>query len=133
MNSLAPFASPLYVMSKPVGSLCNLACKYCYYLEKSHLYTGQPDHAGFLMSEETLEVFIRQYIESQTSPQVLFTWHGGEPLMRPLSFYRKVLELQRRYAATSQFLSPRSAAAEALFPWTPDRQLPTDQRHATHR
>ena len=98
MNSLAPFASPLYVMSKPVSSLCNLACKYCYYLEKSHLYTGQPDHAGFLMSEETLEVFIRQYIESQTSPQVLFTWHGGEPLMRPLGFYRKVLELQRRYA-----------------------------------
>ena len=98
MNTLTPFSSPLYVMSKPVGSLCNLSCKYCYYLEKSHLYNGHEDHRNFLMSEETLEEFIRQYIEAQTQPQVLFTWHGGEPLMRPLSFYQRVLELQRRYA-----------------------------------
>ena len=54
------------------------------------------------MSEATLEAFIQQYIESQTQPQVLFTWHGGEPLMRPLSFYKKVLELQRRYAGGRQ-------------------------------
>lgn len=98
MNTLTPFSSPLYVMSKPVGSLCNLSCKYCYYLEKSHLYKRHEDHRNFLMSEETLEEFIRQYIEAQTQPQVLFTWHGGEPLMRPLGFYQRVQELQRRYA-----------------------------------
>ena len=98
MTMLTPFARPLYVMPKPVGSLCNLACAYCYYLEKSHLYETEAAQRRFLMSDETLEAFIRQYIEAQTQPQVLFTWHGGEPLMRPISFYRKVLQLQRRYA-----------------------------------
>ena len=98
MTMLTPFARPLYVMPKPVGSLCNLACAYCYYLEKSLLYETEDAQRRFLMSDETLETFIRQYIEAQTQPQVLFTWHGGEPLMRPISFYRKVLQLQRRYA-----------------------------------
>jgi uncharacterized protein len=79
-------------MAKPAGSLCNLRCHYCYYLEKRHLCDSQQ------MSDHTLEEFIRQYIEAQTQPQVLFTWHGGEPLMRPLSFYQRVLELQRKYA-----------------------------------
>ena len=50
------------------------------------------------MSEEVLERFTKQYIESQTMPQVLFTWYGGEPLMRPISFYKKALELQKIYA-----------------------------------
>lgn len=50
------------------------------------------------MSDELLEMFIKQYIESQTMPQVLFTWHGGETLMRPISFYQRVIELQYKYA-----------------------------------
>ncbi len=90
-----PFARPAYVMAKPAGALCNLACKYCYYTEKAKLYRNDPRH---VMDEALLERFTRQYIEMQTSPSVLFTWHGGEPLMRPLTFYRKALELQRRYA-----------------------------------
>ena len=98
MISFAPFARPLYVMAKPVGSLCNLACKYCYYLDKAHLYDNLPQKERFTMSDHTLEEFIRQYLEAQTLPQVLFTWHGGEPLMRPLSFYKRVLALQKRYA-----------------------------------
>lgn len=102
MNTLTPFAAPLYLMAKPVGSLCNLSCKYCYYLEKGFLFEDVQERRNLLMSDSTLETFIRQYIESQTLPQVLFTWHGGEPLMRPLSFYRKVLELQRRYAGGRQ-------------------------------
>ncbi|MCR5179959.1 MAG: anaerobic sulfatase-maturation protein [Bacteroidaceae bacterium] len=95
---LSPFSHPLYVMSKPVGSLCNLQCKYCYYLEKGHLYAHQEGHCNFLMSDATLEHFIQQYIQSQIQPQVLFTWHGGEPLMRPISFYKKALALQKQYA-----------------------------------
>ncbi len=95
MNTFAPFARPLYVMLKPVGARCNLACKYCYYLEKSKLYQDNPKH---VMSDELLEKFIKEYIESQTMPQILFTWHGGETMMRPLSFYRKAVELQRKYA-----------------------------------
>ena len=92
MSTYAPFAKPLYVMLKPVGAVCNLACDYCYYLEKSKLYQNNPKH---VMSEELLEKFIEEYINSQTMPQVMFTWHGGETLMRPLSFYKKAMELLR--------------------------------------
>ena len=99
MTTFAPFAKPLYVMLKPVGALCNLACDYCYYLEKSKLYTHNPRH---VMSDELLERFIKEYIESQTMPQVMFTWHGGETLMRPLSFYKRAVELQKLYGHSRQ-------------------------------
>lgn len=88
MSTYAPFAKPLYVMLKPVGAVCNLACDYCYYLEKSKLYVNNPKH---VMSDELLEKFIEEYINSQTMPQVLFTWHGGETLMRPLAFYKTAI------------------------------------------
>ena len=94
-NTFAPFARPLYVMLKPVGAVCNLACEYCYYLEKARLYKETPKH---VMSEKLLEKFIEEYINSQTMPQVLFTWHGGETFMRPISFYKKAIELQKKYA-----------------------------------
>ena len=83
-------------MTKPVGAVCNLACKYCYYLEKTNLY--KDNKSKYVMSDSLLEKFIKEYINSQTMPQVLFTWHGGETLMRPLSFYQKVIELQKKYA-----------------------------------
>ena len=94
-----PFARPLYLMTKAAGSSCNLACEYCYYLEKNNLYKDiQPDKR-FIMSDQLLERFIDMYIQSQTTPQVQFCWHGGESLMRPLSFYKRVVELQQKYAA----------------------------------
>ncbi len=93
---LSPFGRPLYVMLKPAGPQCNMNCDYCYYLEKSKLTSS--DSSRNIMSDELLEHFTREYIQSQTMPQVLFTWHGGEPLIRPLSFYQRALELQRRYA-----------------------------------
>lgn len=99
MTTFAPFSKPLYVMLKPVGALCNLACDYCYYLEKSKLYTHNPRH---VMSDELLERFIKEYIESQTMPQIMFTWHGGETLMRPLSFYKRAVELQKLYGRGRQ-------------------------------
>lgn len=95
MNTVNPFARPLYVMLKPVGASCNLRCKYCYYLEKANLYKHTPTR---VLSEEMLEQFTKEYIEAQTMSQVLFTWHGGETLMRPLSFFRKAVELQKKYA-----------------------------------
>jgi len=94
MHTFAPFAKPLYVMLKPVGSACNLACQYCYYLEKELLY---PNNKRSWMSDETLETFIQQYFLAQTQPYVSFTWHGGEPLLRPISFYKKALKLQQKY------------------------------------
>lgn len=98
-NIATPFAKPLYVMLKPAGAHCNLACKYCYYLEKNNLYQNSHRH---LMTDEMLEQFTREYIEAQTMPQVLFTWHGGEPLMRSIDFYRKALALQNKYAHGKQ-------------------------------
>ena len=67
---ISPFAKPVYVMLKPVGSVCNLACEYCYYLEKGKLY---PEVKNHIMSEQLLEKFIKEYLECQTMPQVLFT------------------------------------------------------------
>lgn len=99
MAIINPFARPMYIMLKPAGSLCNLRCKYCYYLEKNELYKDQKNH---VITDELLEKFIKEYIEAQTTPQVLFTWHGGETLMRPISFYKRALELQRIYARGRQ-------------------------------
>ena len=96
-NIANPFAKPLYVMLKSAGAHCNLACKYCYYLEKNKLYPTAQRH---LMSDEMLEQFTREYIEAQTMNQVLFTWHGGEPLLRSIDFYRKALSLQQKYAGS---------------------------------
>ncbi len=94
-KTYAPFSRPLYVMTKPAGPSCNLACDYCYYLEKANLYKETTEH---YMSDELLERFTMEYINSQTTPQVMFTWHGGETLMRPLSFYRKAVGFQKKYA-----------------------------------
>ncbi len=86
-------------MAKPASSLCNLNCKYCYYLEKNNLYKDVSATRRYVMDDDTLERFTREYINAQTMPEVLFTWHGGEPLMRPLAFYKKALELQKKYGA----------------------------------
>ena len=88
MSTITPFGHPFYVMAKPVGSSCNLNCSYCYFLSKEK---GR-------MDEALLEEFIRQNIEAQTQPEILFTWHGGEPLLLPISYYARALELQQRYA-----------------------------------
>ena len=88
------YGRPIYLMAKSVGAACNLRCSYCYYLEKTGLY----HNSSQLMSDETLELFVKQYIEAQTTPEVLFIWHGGEPLLRPIAFYHRALELQQRYA-----------------------------------
>lgn len=94
--SYQQYVRPFYVMAKPAGARCNLQCTYCYYLEKSNLYTAAPAQT---MSDELLERFIREYIAAQAGDTVVFSWHGGETLLRSRDFYRRALELQRRYAA----------------------------------
>lgn len=94
-NIATPFARPFYMMAKPAGSMCNLACEYCYYLEKKELYA---EAGRQTMSDQVLDNFVKQYIEAQTGSDVQFTWHGGEALLRPLDFYRRAMELQRKYA-----------------------------------
>lgn len=94
-NIVNPFARPLYVMTKPAGAHCNLACDYCYYLEKQKLYQDGEKH---VMSDQLTEVFIREYIQSQFTREVNFTWHGGEPMIRPVAYYKKIAKWQRQYA-----------------------------------
>ena len=82
------------IMLKPAGSLCNLDCQYCYYLDKSEIYGGHEP----LMSLDMLEDVVREYIQANDVPEVTFNWHGGEPLILGLDFYKKALEFERRYA-----------------------------------
>lgn len=82
------------VMAKPVGPLCNLNCTYCYYLEKSKLYQ---EKSKMRMSDEVLEAFVKQYIQSQKLEQVEFIWQGGEPALAGLDFYKKVVDFQTKY------------------------------------
>ena len=88
-----------HVMAKPSGSTCNLDCKYCFYLSKETLPKGPGTGE---MSDDTLELFIRQYIEGVTGPQVVFSWQGGEPTLRGVGFYRRVVALQKKYAKPNQ-------------------------------
>ena len=82
------------IMLKPGGSLCNLSCRYCYYLDKAEIYGGREP----VMSEAMLETVVREYIAANDVPEVTFNWHGGEPLLLGLDFYRKALELEEKYA-----------------------------------
>ncbi len=86
---------PFHVMTKPAGPLCNLDCSYCFYLEKTKLF---PKNHSFKMSDETLEAYIKGYIEAQPGQDVSFAWQGGEPTLAGLPFFQKVVALQARYA-----------------------------------
>ena len=113
MNTSFAFSRPLYVMLKPAGARCTLRCRYCYYLEKDHLYAGNDAH---FMSERLLEKFIADYMQAQTTPEVLFTWHGGEALLRPIAFYERALQLQRRYARGRQVVNSIQTNGTLLTP-----------------
>jgi len=83
------------VMAKPISSTCNLNCTYCYYLEKEKLYAKT---GSYRMNDAVLESFIKQYIEAQEIPVVTFVWQGGEPTLKGIEFYRRAVELQKKYA-----------------------------------
>jgi uncharacterized protein len=87
--------TPFHVMAKPTGPICNLDCKYCFYLEKENLYPGTSQWA---MADEVLENYIQQYIETNPTNSVEFVWQGGEPTLLGVSFYRKVVALEQKYS-----------------------------------
>jgi len=84
-----------HIVIKGVGAKCNLECGYCYYLGKEKVVPGA---AKERMSEEVLEEFTRQYITGQDAETIIFNWHGGEPALLGLDFYRKAVALQKKYA-----------------------------------
>jgi len=109
--------APFSVMVKPVGSACNMECGYCYYARASgsggagmmsggvYMESGVRDAGGMSsvirdmgrMTPGVLEAFVHSYIEADPGPEIYFTWHGGEPTLAGLDFYRSVVELQERY------------------------------------
>jgi uncharacterized protein len=88
-----------HAMVKPIGSTCNLDCAYCYYLSKEKLLD---QHPGRRISDELLESYIRQYIVGQDADEVVFSWQGGEPTLLGIDFFRKVVELEKKYKKANQ-------------------------------
>ncbi|MEF1306449.1 radical SAM protein, partial [Vibrio owensii] len=84
-----------HVMAKPGGAKCNIDCQYCFYLHKDELLNQgtQPK-----MDDATLEAFIKSYIESQDGDEIVFSWQGGEPTLLGLDYFKKIVELQNKYA-----------------------------------
>lgn len=80
------------MMFKPIGSLCNLNCTYCYYLDKAGIYGKEPK-----MSLDILEKCIKEYLEINDSEEITFDWHGGEPLILGLEYFEKIVEFQNKY------------------------------------
>lgn len=94
-QSLPPASAPFHVIAKAIGPICNLDCKYCYYLEKELLY---PENEKWKMSDECLETYIRDYIAAQPGRDVSFAFQGGEPTLLGVNFFRKVVQFQKKHA-----------------------------------
>lgn len=90
-------SKPFHLMAKPVSYQCNIACDYCFYLEKEQS-TLKPHKPARHMDDVTLEAYVRQYIEANPGPEVEFTWQGGEPTLAGIAFYEKAMQLQSKYA-----------------------------------
>ncbi len=85
----------LHLMAKPVGPICNLDCDYCFYLEKEDMY---PPREKFRMTDEVLRAYVQGYIAAQSTPEVEFTWQGGEPTLLGVEFFQRAVRYQREYA-----------------------------------
>ena len=85
---------PFQIFVKPAGPVCNLACGYCYYLDKKSLY---PAAGSFRMNEQVLENYILQHIEASCESTIMFSWHGGEPMLAGIDFFREAVRLQKKY------------------------------------
>jgi uncharacterized protein len=95
MPTERPEGAPPYfhVMAKPTGAICNLDCKYCFFLSKEALYPGSP----FRMADDVMEAYVRQIIESQQAPQVTIAWQGGEPTLMGLDFFEQMMAVVKKY------------------------------------
>lgn len=94
------------VMVKTAGPVCNLDCDYCYYLEKDALYPEKKFNlSSFRMNEEVLEKLIRDFIASQPQQKIEFVWHGGEPALLGIAYFRQAVALQKKYAGGKEILN----------------------------
>jgi uncharacterized protein len=86
------------ILAKPIGPICNLNCRYCFYLEKELLYPDLARSSEWILPENILEEYVRQYIESNPAPVITFGWQGGEPTLVGVDYFRKIVVLQHKYA-----------------------------------
>ncbi len=86
------YREPFHVVTKAVGAACNMSCSYCFYSEKMSFYNNCR-----LMDDGTLELFVRDYINSNPGNVINFLWQGGEPLIAGIGFYKKALEFEKKY------------------------------------
>ena len=93
MQAAATQPTAFHLMTKPSGAICNLDCKYCYFLSKERLYPG----SDFRMNPTLLEEYTRQYMEAQQVPEVTFAWQGGEPTLMGLDFFREAVSYQQKH------------------------------------
>lgn len=107
-SHIRPFA--FQAMAKPIGSACNLNCTYCYYLEKHKLY----EHSNRRMDDKMLEYFIQKYIAAQQVPVVTFVWQGGESTLLGLDYFKRAVELQKKYSGGKQILNSFQTNATLL-------------------
>ena len=87
-----------HLLAKPTGATCNLDCQYCFFLSKEMLYPG----SRFRMADDLLEIYIRQLLEAQQGPEVTIAWQGGEPTLMGLDFFRRSVELVKKYKKPGQ-------------------------------
>lgn len=91
-----------HLMAKPMGAACNLACEYCFYLEKKALF---PRNEEFRMTDAVLEAYISKYISSQNSSEISFVWQGGEPMLAGIEFYERAVTIQKKYAGSKRIVN----------------------------
>jgi uncharacterized protein len=102
MPTMPPVApTPFHLLAKPTGAVCNLDCKYCFFLSKEMLYPG----SRFRMADELLETYVRQLLESQPGPDVSIAWQGGEPTLMGLDFFERSVEYAERHKRPGQAVS----------------------------
>ena len=94
-GAIAPANTPrhFHVLAKPTGAICNLDCKYCFFLSKEMLYPGD----RFRMADDLLDIYIRQLLESQPGPEISVAWQGGEPTLMGLPFFHRAVTVVEKY------------------------------------
>lgn len=99
-STALPSGAPpaFHVLVKPTGAICNLDCKYCFFLSKEMLYPG----SRFRMADDLLETYIRQLLEAHQAPEVTIAWQGGEPTLMGLDFFRRSVEWVEKHKRPGQ-------------------------------
>ncbi len=94
----SPAPSSFHVLAKPTGAICNLDCKYCFFLSKEMLYPGSRFH----MADDMLETYLQQLLDAHESPDVTIAWQGGEPMLMGLDFFKRSIDYAEKHKKPGQ-------------------------------